>query len=440
MNLSTSQSIAMDNARLIFDAALKAADPYTCVMRHMDNVRERFKEGPFDRLLVVAAGKGAYPMCLAAEEALGDLISGGIAVTKYGHGRSLGRIEIFEAAHPLPDENGAVASGKIIELLGSADEKCLVLCLLSGGGSALLVAPADGLTLGDIQKSTDLLMRAGADINELNCLRKHLSKVKGGRLAEAAFPASVISLILSDVIGDPLDIIASGPTSPDPNTFDDALTVIEKYGLACELPEKVLSHIREGAAGRLEDTPKPENEMFKKVNNIIVGNNRRALEAARLKAEEIGYDTEITSDRVSGDASTVAEVMAEDAIRMQESLPACTRSCIISGGETTVVVKGDGRGGRNMELALAFAGKIKGTQGITLLSAGTDGTDGPTDAAGAIVNGNTVINAAWSGYDAAGYLENNDSYSFFSSTEGLLKTGPTGTNVMDVQVLIVEKK
>jgi len=212
MNSPMPSTDAGNEARLIFDAALKAVDPYACVMKHMDDVRLSFKQGCFERLVVVAAGKGAYPMCRAAEESLGELISGGIAVTKYGHGGKLDRIEMFEAAHPLPDANGAQASEKIIGLLKEADEKSLVLCLVSGGGSALLVAPAENLSLDDIQKTTDLLLRAGADIQELNCVRKHLSKVKGGRLAEAAFPSSVISLILSDVIGDPLDIIASGPT------------------------------------------------------------------------------------------------------------------------------------------------------------------------------------------------------------------------------------
>ncbi|MDT8316819.1 MAG: glycerate kinase [bacterium] len=439
MNPPISSINARNEARLIFDAALKAVDPYACVMKHMDDVRDSFEQGRFERVVVVAAGKGAYPMCRAAEESLGDLISGGIAVTKYGHGGKLGRIEIFEGGHPLPDVNGAQASEKIIELLKSAGEKSLVLCLLSGGGSALLVAPAETLSLGDIQKSTDLLLRGGADIQELNCVRKHLSKVKGGRLAEAAFPSPLISLILSDVIGDPLDIIASGPTSPDPTTFRDALDVIDKFVLREDIPPNVMNYLIERASGKLEDTPKPGGIVFSGVRNFIVGNNRIALEAARSKAGELGYETEIRSDRVSGDAVQVAFKMAEYAIERQSSLQSGGRLCVISGGETTVVVKGDGKGGRNMELALAFAGKIKGTQGITLLSAGTDGTDGPTDAAGAIVDGNTIINAAHAGYDSSEYLENNDSYNFFKNAEGLLKTGPTGTNVMDVQLMILEK-
>ena len=439
MHPPISSTNTMNDTRLIFDVALKAVDPCACVMKHMDNVRLSFKKGSFERIVVVAAGKGAYPMCRAAEDSLGDLISEGIAVTKYGHGGKLCRIEIFEGAHPLPDANGAQASEEIIELLKSTDEKCLVLCLLSGGGSALLVAPAEDLSLDDIQKTTDLLLRAGADIKELNCVRKHLSKVKGGRLAEAAFPSSIISLILSDVIGDPLDIIASGPTSPDPTTFKDALHVIDKFALKEDVPAPVMNHLLDGSAGKNADTPKPGDTIFSKVNNIIVGNNRIALEAARLKAEGLGYEGGITSDRVSGDAGEVAVKMAEYAIERQRSLASGGRSCVISGGETTVIVKGDGKGGRNMELALAFAEKIKGAQGITLLSAGTDGTDGPTDAAGAIVDGNTVFKATANCYDAAEYLENNDSYNFFNNTEGLLKTGPTGTNVMDVQIMIIEK-
>ncbi len=439
MNVPVSSKNTRNETRLIFDSALKAVDPYICVMKHMEEVRIIYEQGSFERVVVVAAGKGAYPMCRAAEESLGDLISKGIAVTKYGHGGKLGRIEIFEGAHPLPDANGAQASEKIIELLKSTDEKCLVLCLLSGGGSALLVAPAEDLSLDDIQKTTDLLLRAGADIKELNCLRKHLSQVKGGRLAEAAFPSSIISLILSDVIGDPLDIIASGPTSPDPTTFRDALHVIEKFALREDVPAPVMNHLLDGSAGKILDTPKTGDKIFSRVNNIIVGNNRIALEAARLKAEGLGYEVEITSDRVSGDAGEVAVKMAEYAIERQSSLAAGGRLCVISGGETTVIVRGDGKGGRNMELALAFAEKIKGAQGITLLSAGTDGTDGPTDAAGAIVDGRTVFDATAAGFDSAKYLENNDSYNFFKDTEGLLKTGPTGTNVMDVQIMILEK-
>ena len=434
-----SSNESRNNARLIFDAALKAVDPYVCVMKHMDHIKNSFKDGGFERIVVVAAGKGAYPMCRAAEEALGDLISGGVAVTKYGHGGELKRIEIFEGAHPLPDAGGARASENIIELLRSSDEKSLVLCLLSGGGSALLVAPAEKLSLDDIQKSTDLLLRAGADIQELNCVRKHLSKVKGGRLAEAAFPSPVISLILSDVIGDPLDIIASGPTSPDPTTFEDALRVIDKYDLKSYIPSSVMTHLQDGASGLIKETPKEGDEIFSKVNNIIVGNNLIALEAASLKAVELGFEAEITSDRLSGDASELASTLAEYAVKRQSSLDEGGRLCALSGGETTVVVKGKGKGGRNMELALVFAEKIKGANGITLLSAGTDGTDGPTDAAGAIVDGDTVIKAAASGYVAAEYLEDNDSYNFFARTEGLLKTGPTGTNVMDLQIMILEK-
>lgn len=434
-----SSSNTQNEARLIFDSALKAVDPYACVMKHMDHIKSSFKEGGFERIVVAAAGKGAYLMCRAAEEALGDLISEGVAVTKYGHGGKLGRIEIFEGAHPLPDASGAEASEKIIELLRSSDEKCLVLCLLSGGGSALLVAPAENLSLDDIQKTTDLLLRAGADIKELNCVRKHLSKVKGGRLAEAAFPSPVISLILSDVIGDPLDIIASGPTSPDPTTFEDALRVIDKYDLKNYIPSSVMKHLQGGSSGRIKETPKDGDDIFSKVKNVIVGNNLIALEAASSKAKELGFEAEITSDRLSGDASQLAATLAEYSIKRQSSLAAGGRLCVISGGETTVVVKGKGKGGRNMELALVFAEKIKGAQGITLLSAGTDGTDGPTDAAGAIVDGDTVIKAAANGYVAGEYLEDNDSYNFFAQTEGLLKTGPTGTNVMDVQVMILEK-
>ena len=287
------------------------------------------------------------------------------------------------------------------------------------------------------KKITQLLLKAGVDIYELNTVRKHLSKVKGGRLAEIAHPAKVISLILSDVIGDRLDVIASGPTAPDKTTYNHAIGVLEKYKLTEKAPESVINMLGNGAKGLISETPKDDNPVFEKVENTIIGSNRKALEAAKEKAESLGSQTEIISSEVTGEAREVGKWLANIAKGLRVQGFKGSR-CLISGGETTVTAKGNGIGGRNMELALSFAMEIEGIDGITLLSAGTDGTDGPTDAAGATVDGETVKKAKAIGLDPEEYLRNNDSYNFFKKIDGLFITGPTGTNVMDVQVMVIE--
>lgn len=424
-------------AKTIFEAAIKAIDPYLGVKNQLPGIRETYEEMGFERLYVVAFGKAAFGMCRAVEEELGDFITEGMAITKYGHGGKLDKIKIFEASHPLPDQNGLEASNRLIDLLKSANEKTFILCLISGGGSSLLVSPDEHITLEDKQKTTDLLLKAGAEINDLNCVRKHLSRVKGGRLAEIAASASVVALILSDVIGDPLDVIASGPTSPDPTSFKEALDIIEKHNIKDVTPPAVLNLLSAGNIGMVEETPNPESEIFMRVKNCIIGNNRIALDAAKRRAEELGFDTVMRSSTVTGEAREVGLEMAGFAMEVSRGKGPKTL-CYISGGETTVSVRGKGKGGRNMELALAFAEKIKGEDGITLLSAGTDGTDGPTDAAGAIVDGSTVPDVAADGFDAGEYLEENDSYTYFKKAGGLLITGPTGTNVMDIQILLID--
>ncbi len=308
---------------------------------------------------------------------------------------------------------------------------------MSGGGSALFVSPCEGITLKEKQHITDLLMKAGADITDLNAVRKHLSKVKGGRLAEIAWPSKVISLMISDVIGDKLDVIASGPTAPDSSTYKDALGVINKYGLSESAPPRVMDLLNSGAGGKVNDTPKEQDPVFEKVQNIIIGSNGIAIEAAKNEAEVLGLQTEILSTEIAGDAGVVGKWLAEKA-KGRKAQRHKGSKCYISGGETTVRVKGKGKGGRNMELALSFAIEIEGDEGITLLSAGTDGTDGPTDAAGAVVDGETISEARKLGLDPGEYLTNNDSYNFFKKIDALLITGPTGTNVMDVQIMVVD--
>jgi glycerate 2-kinase len=323
--------------------------------------------------------------------------------------------------------------------LKTADDKTLVICLISGGGSALLVAPYPGITLDEKQRTTDLLLKAGADISELNTVRKHISKIKGGRLAEIAYPARIKSLILSDVIGDRLDVIASGPTSPDKTTYEDALKVIEKFSVSDGIPPNVLDILHRGLLGLIPETPKENSIIFRSVENIIIGSNRKALEAAETKADELNFQAKIMSAEIMGEARDVGRRLAKTALEIRDTSGTNDgkKTCIISGGETTVTVRGAGIGGRNMELALAFAIEIEGSDGITLLSAGTDGTDGPTDAAGAIVDGATTKKAKSIGLDPCEYLENNDSYNFFRQIDALFITGPTGTNVMDIQIMVI---
>jgi len=427
-------------AKEIFRAAVDAANPYRGVARACDEIHSLFREGGFARLHVVGFGKASPAMASALEESLGGLIDDGIIITKYGHtpSRKLERIRLFESGHPIPDENGQEASRRLVNLVESADDRTLVISLISGGGSALLVSPLAGITLVDKQVTTDLLLKAGADIHDLNTVRKHLSRVKGGRLAELIYPATSFSLILSDVVGDRLDVIASGPTAPDPTTYRDALDVLVKYNLAKTAPVSVAELLAKGQIGKVPETPKPGNPLFSNTTNMIIGSNRRALEAAQGKAEGLGFRTEVLSAEISGEARDVGRWLARKALVVKRSMGMQSPVCLISGGETTVTVKGKGKGGRNMELALSFALEVEGIAGITLLSAGTDGTDGPTDAAGAVVDGNTTLGARRGGIDPELHLRYNNSYDFFRRTGGLLLTGATGTNVMDIQMILIE--
>ncbi len=435
---------ARDTLKDIFFAAVAAVDPYRAVSRHADKIREEYRLRGFERLYVLGFGKAAAGMVQAMTDHLGEDIAGGAAVTKYGHGtgrREIGTVRLYEGGHPLPDEGGAKATSEIMRIAGGLDERSLVVFLISGGGSALLVAPYRGIALREKKETTDVLLRAGADISELNTVRKHISAVKGGRLAEMAYPAHMISLILSDVIGDRLDVIASGPTAPDYTTFSDALDVVRALKVARELPGGVLSLLGRGARGLIPETPKEGNPLFERVTNTVIGGNGQAIEAARLRCLERGIEPVVFARDVSGEAREVGTRLAREAVSLKEvhegRLRAGEAVCVISGGETTVRVKGRGKGGRNAELALAFGVALKNVPGITLLSAGTDGTDGPTDAAGAFVDGRSIQGARLKGLDAEDYLSNNDSYTFFSKTKDLFITGPTGTNVMDLQLVLL---
>jgi glycerate 2-kinase len=433
------------DALSIFRAALEAADAANAVRAHFTiergQLRARAARIPLkdvDRIFLVAAGKAAVEMAAAAGKVLGPALCGGLVVTKYGHaGRGVRGLEVVETGHPIPDQAGVDASKKIESLLRDLNARDLLVFAVSGGASALLSAPLTPITLPAKQKTTDLLLRAGADIFDLNAVRKHLSFLKGGRMAALAYPATVVSLLLSDVIGDPFDVIGSGPTVPDTSTFENAIEILKKFSLLQRVPKTVSQTLLRGARGELSETPKPGDPLFRNVHNMLVGSNRLALDAAAKKAKSLGYRPLVLSGVVQGEAREVARVHAavlREVIQTGRPLP--SPACLLSGGETTVSVRGRGKGGRNQELALAGALDLAGVENAVILAAGTDGTDGPTDAAGAIATGDTLRRAAALGLNAREHLQHNNSYPFFDALGDLVKTGPTGTNVMDVNVML----
>ncbi|MGD2186461.1 MAG: glycerate kinase [Desulfobacterales bacterium] len=434
-----------EHALQIFKTGLQAVDPEQAIMHHVtvnDNMlligSRQFNLKDYDRILVVGAGKAAAPMARALEDLLGDRISDGVIVVKDEHDLPLKSIKVREAGHPVPDKRGVRGTEEILSLVENAGEHHLIVCLISGGGSALLIAPVGDISLEDKQHATKLLLASGATIHEFNTIRKHLSRAKGGRLAQMAYPASVATLILSDVVGDDLDVIASGPTVPDSSTFQDAEQILKNYGIWDQVTSSVRHHIDKGSSGQIEDTPKSDNPAFQKCSQVLVGTNLQALEAAAKAAEKLGYQPLILSSKVEGEAREVAKfytAIAKEILGSQNPLK--TPACVLCGGETTVTLQGDGRGGRNQEFALAAALAIAGLDNIVVLSGGTDGTDGPTDAAGAIADGNTLARAREKNLDPKDFLQRNDSYSFFQQLDDLVITGPTRTNVMDLYLLLV---
>jgi glycerate 2-kinase len=433
------------DAREIFLAGLTAADPLDAVKKsvrlrndHLQLANRSYALSRIRNILITGCGKAAARMALAIEDLLGDRVAGGVVVVKYGHGLPLQRIKVVEAGHPIPDEAGLDGARQIVELVRAAGENDLVLFLISGGGSALFPGPADGLTLADKQRTTQMLLQSGATIQEINAVRKHISKLKGGRFAKLVTPAHLVSLILSDVVGDSLEAIASGPTVGDATTYSDCLAIIQRYELGEKIPHSVLELLQRGGQGALDETPKPPDAIFQKVQNVVIGSNQTALKAAKLQAEILGYHTQILSSSIEGESRTVAR--SHTALVKEIALtdkPVRRPACVISGGETTVIVRGDGLGGRNQEFALAAAIQIDGLDGAVVLSAGTDGTDGVTDAAGGIVDGSTIQRGRAKGLDATAFLTRNDSNRFLKATDDLLITGPTFTNVMDLQVMLV---
>ena len=429
----------------VVQAALAAVEPGQAVRRFVRTDGERLVVGDhsyrladFRRLVVVGAGKASAPMAAAVEAVVGDRlpIEGSVTV-RYGHAAPTRHVRIPEASHPMPDAAGVEATQAMVDLLRDADERDLVVCVISGGGSALLTLPAEGVSLEDLQRTTDALLRCGATINEINVVRKHLDSVKGGGLARLAAPAQLVTLVLSDVVGNPLDAIASGPTVPDTSTWADAAAVFDRYGLWDLVPVAVSRRLRAGAAGDLPDTPKPGDPLFERAQAVVVGSNLLACEAAAAAAREQGLQALVLTTYVEGEAREVGRVLAGLLREVDASgHPLGRPCCLIAGGETTVTIRGDGRGGRNQELALSAAFSLRGLRDVLLASVGTDGSDGPTDAAGAFVDGTTLDHAEALGLDPARSLADNDSYTFFDRLGTLIRTGPTNTNVNDLYVLL----
>lgn len=429
----------------ILSAALEAADPGEAVRRFLrlegDTLRaanRSYDLRDFDRVFVVGGGKAGAAMAAAVEQVLGDRVHAGAVNVKYGHLAPTRKVRVTEAAHPVPDEAGLAGTREMLDLVADAGQRDLVIAVISGGGSALIDLPVDGISLGDMKELTGALLRSGATINEINTIRKHLSQVKGGGLARIASPATVISLILSDVVGNPLDVIASGPTVPDSTTFQDAWRVLEQYGIVGETPRPIRERLQAGVRGEVPDTPKQGDPIFARVQNVIVASNELAAEAAIARAAERGFNALLLSTHVEGEAREIAKVhaaVAKEVLAFGRPVP--RPACVVSGGETTVTLRGDGKGGRNQEMALSAALKIAGMEGVLVVASATDGSDGPTDATGAVADGTTVKRAAEAGLDAPDHLARNDAYNFFERLGDLIKTGPTNTNVNDLTLVLV---
>jgi hydroxypyruvate reductase len=433
----------------VLNPALAAADPYRAVVNALTwrlPAQLLASLSPNGKVYVVGAGKAGAAMTRAAQDVLGERVAGGLVIVKDDRrpttdDRRLGQssIRLVVAGHPVPDERGVAAAAELVRVVEGVGRDDLVVCLISGGGSALLTLPAAGISLEDIQAVTGLLLRAGATINELNAVRKHLSGVSGGQLARIAAPARVLSLILSDVTGSPLDVIASGPTVPDPTTFAEALDVLERYGITEGVPRSVLDRLEHGVAGQLAETPKPGDPLFRDVTNLLVASNVLAVEAAAGKARELGFNTSIISTYLEGEARVVGRVLAGMTREVVEHRrPLARPACLLFGGETTVAVRGDGIGGRNTELALSAALALDGLgSDVVVASLATDGGDGISPSAGGIVDGTTLVRGRALGLDGQASLDNNDSYTYLSALGDAIMTGPTGTNVNDIMAVFV---
>jgi hydroxypyruvate reductase len=431
-------------ARRILDAAIGAGDAARLTREALRREGRHLRVGDravdlarLRRVVVVGAGKASGTMAEAAESALGEVVVEGLVAVKERCPPGPRRVRAVEAGHPIPDGRGEAAAAEILRLVSAAGPEDLVVCLVSGGGSALIPAPVPGVSLAEKQAVTRLLLESGATINELNAVRKHLSRLKGGQLARAAHPAPVVALLLSDVIGDPLDVIASGPTAPDPTTYGDALAVLDRFGLRARVPAAVRAHLEAGMRGEVPETPKPGDPTLGRVTNVVVGNNELVVAAAAAEARRLGFAPCVLTRRLQGEAREVARMFAailDEAARA--GTPIGRPACLVAGGETTVTVRGSGRGGRCQEFVLALVPELAGMADVVVLAAGTDGSDGPTEAAGAIADPATLARARAAGLDPRRALAENDSHSFFAALDDLVVTGPTGSNLMDVYLAL----
>lgn len=428
-----------------YESALLSSNPYQLII---DNVSvsesilsigtKQFDLNKFKKIIVIGGGKASGPMTQALENLLEDRISNGLVNILAGTSVDYPtkKVQLNEAGHPIPTENGMLGAKKMLDLAENAGKEDLIICLISGGGSAMMALPKEGITLKDKQIVTQQLLRSGATINELNAVRKHLSDFKGGWLAKRAQPATLVSLILSDVVGDPLDTISSGPTAPDQTTYKDVIDIFDKYKLSKEIPISIKNILEMGLNGKIPETPKSNDSAFDNVHNIILGNNRLACLAAKKKLSELGFNTIFLTSYMEGEAKDIGIFLGAIANEIFSSgNPIPRPAAVIVGGETTVTVRGKGLGGRNQEIVLSAASKISGMEGVGVASIGTDGIDGPTDAAGAIADGKSLLRAKKFGLNNKKMLNNNDSYNFFSKIGDLIITGPTGSNVNDIALV-----
>lgn len=434
------------DAYTILDACIDAVKPYQLIknqIRLNKNILQigtkQIDHSQFENIYIVGAGKASAFMAQSLEEILKNKVTAGAVVVKYDHGAPCQKTKIYEAGHPIIDENSLAGTAQILDLVQQAGEKDLVICVISGGGSALLEKLPEGISLSDLQTTFKLLLECGATIEEINTVRKHLSLVKGGQLARIIAPATCITLIISDVIGDPVGSIASGPTAADPTSFQNTWQVIEKYQLTDRLPEKIINYLQKGKEGKIPETLKPGNPIVSNTENIILGNNFLSLQTAEQTARALGYNTLILTSQIQGEAREIGKAASGILSEILASgHPIQRPACLLMGGETTVTIRGEGKGGRNQELVLSALISLKNVnEQYILISCGTDGTDGPTDAAGGMISNETWEKVRNQKMKPQEFLDQNDAYHFLEKVDGLIKTGPTGTNVMDIIIVLI---
>ncbi len=439
------ENVLQESARNILKSALKAVDPYNLVFEQIKRKKNKlfFQSGfeldldKFSNVYLLGVGKGVAPMARAVSKVLKENLVSGDIIVKYEHGESVEKINVHEAGHPIPDENTLKASSTVLGKLKNLNDNDLVFVLLSGGGSALFEKLPDSVSLIDLQVLNELLLGCGATIHEINCVRKHISYIKGGQLARIIYPAKIVTLALSDVVGDDLSVIASGPTTPDESTFAEAISIIRKYNIERKIPQSIAQVLNDGAKGETAETPKNNDAIFNSVTNMVIGSNIVSLKAAEEKAKKLGFNTLVLTSMIQGDVNELSKVV-EALIReiQQSNIPVKKPACLLIGGEPTLKVTGKGKGGRNQEFALQVLDKNI-DKPYLFMSCGTDGTDGPTDAAGAIITHGTMQKAELLELNPKVYLKNNDAYNFFGPLRDLIKTGPTRTNVMDIMIALV---